>query len=404
MLLEDTNISIAKSDIWLSRPLKNNDILNVQWTWDDVDRCFGIDRTDVMPLKTLWLNSSNKLPDYLRNTSPRLAVQATGMTLRAFQRVAEQVQPGVQEYDIFYPLMAMFTYHGDTTNRHATALLRGPTPVSRGARRKPVQEFGLRQRAWRGDKQLTKHDERSLQRKLMDWPSYGDDLSNVLLMYFRPAVKWLQRISPRFNHRALHVNPGTLEEYRALLKEMVEWDGDHEMLHRPPEAVPCDPYTTCFTALSFFITRNWTQLYRMTTEPQTGKTERIAAMIAVGMMREQIFVKYRKHIGRLQAPTLLGVSRLTGVPPIVFMNYFRDHYYRTSVMLLSRGQAEALIRLVEDEPCSAAQSKGKDELLAEMEAWMNDPHLAATALTEEIERLMDEGEVYEWTGEDDDDE
>lgn len=350
-----------------------------QWTLATIDESLGpITKGDVEPLRPLWMRDSSYLPLHLRRISPRAAAHATGMSLAAFHRVAAKVsQYPIQEYGPFQRVLSLQGYRSPLTEA-CTSVMLSPTKVSAGARRVPAQEFGLRLRRMKGTQEIAKPDERPLFLKLLERPSYGDDLNRQLVSLATSGAYWLVRNIPKMDASEMGTRPKVLSE---ISQWMVEIGGIEEHGNLPNDvgnpASPSNVYweepirQVLTRAMSLFVSQHWETLIQQSAMPHVRTEDRAAYMLAYAMMREQVHRRYGRYLQSMKASTLLAVSRTTGIPPGAFLNYFTDHYNRTGILLFGEGQAHTLLSLLEDEPARGGkQAQGRAELMAEVEQWI----------------------------------
>ncbi|MGB2102998.1 MAG: hypothetical protein ACPHVN_00095 [Luminiphilus sp.] len=350
-----------------------------QWTLATIDEALDpISKGDVEPLRPLWMRDSSYLPVHLRRISPRAAAHATGMSLAAFHRVAEKVSPfPIQEYGPFQRVISLQGYRSPIAEA-CTSVMLGPTKVSAGARRVPTQEFGLRLRRMKGTQEIAKPDERPLFLKLLERPSYGDDLNRQLLSLAASGAHWLVRNISRMDASEMNTRQGVLNEIAGWMAEI---SGMNEHGNLPSEisnpASPSNVYweepikQVLTRAMSQFVSHHWEALIQQSAMPHVRTEDRAAYMLAYAMMRDQVHRRYGRYLQSMKASTLLAVSRTTGIPPGAFLNYFSDHYNRTGILLFSEGQAHTLLSLLEDEPARGGkQAQGRAELMAEVEQWI----------------------------------
>lgn len=403
-------------------PDLHKNIYRPQWTWADIAKLFG--SVSFAPLQEYWMVPEKNVNTAVARISPRCALLATGMSLNAVHSMLKSLElPSVLPYSQLYAAIKVQTYIGKEALRATGVVQELPTEISTGTRRKAIHEYAFRlpDVSDGGTTEANKPSTRPLNLNLMMMPSYGDDINPQYLSIAVDAASWLlhdlhdewKRMEEQV--RAEEVKEASNPKYRSHLDPDVRvmvydgegdprvrinnhlqtiaqwtWDSEVPTFDEGTTPNPCStrnwawtPHTRFIlsTAMEMVMTGAWNDLLRGLSRGGT-LIHQLNCRLAVAMIRVMLRRRYRHSASAMDAPTLLGISMITGVSPIVFLNYYVDHYKRTGQELFTANDADMLRDLIEAEDVKGSgvnkilREEEKKILLAEIDDWaalhMND--------------------------------
>ena len=359
--------TIATGQIEALHPKLHANINRPCWTWKDFDKCFSAGTVMFDPLKPLWLVSSLSVKEEVSRISPRAAIQASGMSMLAVQKYVQDMYPErALNYQKFYANYHLMTYKDEAPVQVPQCLTVQKTEVNQTLRRRAVHQYAMTRLDVREDgKPSRKQMDMPLALLLLRYPSYGDDLVPKYVSLAREAAATLipdllDEWGTAMREREEEDTPLTTDGIEAatkLLEPIMLHGGERSDLLPNPMCYHEKPWRIMRKAAGMLLMLEWE--YVLTHQPE--RLEDLLAQALASRMLELLMRRYARHMETMNAETLLGISRVTGVSPGVFLNYYADNFARTGINLFSEASAADLLFLVKQQEVVEVKAHGSAE-------------------------------------------